>query len=146
MDQLKSAAKKAGILLGILYVFEAIFKTGPLFLLWPIIGGVFATYFLARQQGPIRARDGAAVGARAGVLGGIVLLVVGVPAVYALLLAIAPDQLQAEMSKLSLPLPRNLFLLIFSIAASYALGGLLLATAGGILASFVFRRGRPLPA
>lgn len=140
MEQQKRAAKRAGVLLGILYVFEAIFKTGPLFLLWPVLGGGVAAYFLVRQQGRIRAREGAAVAARAASLGGVILLVIGVPAVYAVLLAVAPNQLQAEMSKSSLPFPQNLFLLIAAIATVYALAGLALAVAGGTVASFVFRK------
>lgn len=119
----------AGLPLGLLYMFEAVFATGILFALWPVLGGLFAAGLVKWSgAGRLTAGSGAQAGAKAGVVGGLVLLIVGSPLTYYLMQRLGEEPgffgITFDLS------PLATLLMIFGI---YALFGILVAAATGAL-------------
>jgi hypothetical protein len=135
------AAVTAGIVLGLLYVVETLLKTGILFLVWPIIGGALASYLYTRKStASVGAGEGAKLGAQAGAIGGLILILVGAPLTYFVLSAVAGDAAEQQLRQAGLSLPFGSFLLVLMGTLIYAVGGLVIATISGIVAALIFRK------
>lgn len=69
-----------GVLLGILSVIPFVGAVNACCCLWAILGGALASnLYIKNSPTPANAGDGAALGAMAGVVGGAVYLILGVP-------------------------------------------------------------------
>jgi hypothetical protein len=69
-----------GVLVGILSALPFINFVNVCCCLWAILGGALASYLYIRSSvTPVRAGDGAILGALAGVVGGLIYIVVGIP-------------------------------------------------------------------
>ena len=119
----------AGIALGILYMFEAVFATGILFAVWAILGGIFAAALTKWDPAmALTPGTGARAGARAGLVGGLVLLVVGTPITYFLLRELGEEP---GLFGTTLGLPKLATLLLLFLAYA-AFGTAVAAAAGGL--------------
>ncbi|HZF93718.1 MAG TPA: hypothetical protein VEZ20_02480 [Allosphingosinicella sp.] len=128
----------AGLGLGLLYMVEAVLSTGIFFLVWPILGGVFAAGLARSRSASFGAGAGARSGARAGLVGGLVLLVAGTPITYALLRHLGEEP-GFFGSTLDLgPIPALLVMF-----AGYGLFGLLVAAGTGALVGLFAGSARP---
>ena len=69
-----------GIVLGILSSIPFVNFANACCCLWAILGGLLATYlYVKNSPTPVNAGDGAIVGALAGVVGGLIALILGIP-------------------------------------------------------------------
>lgn len=82
MSTTKHPALISGILLGGLFLGNAMINHSHAWpLVWPVLGGALAVY-LAAREGPVRPLQGIGVGAKAGLIGLAVILFVGTPLIY----------------------------------------------------------------
>ena len=69
-----------GVVLGVLSVIPFVSAVNICCCLWAILGGALASYlYIKNSPTPANAGDGAALGAMAGVIGGVVYLILGIP-------------------------------------------------------------------
>ena len=128
----RRAATIAGLALGVLYLFEAVIATGVFFALWPILGGIFAAGLAGwDRDAQLTAGVGARAGARTGLVGGAVLLILGTPLTYFLLQRLGEQPGMFGMTFGVGMLPS--LLIIFSI---YALFGVVTAAAAGAVTGY----------
>lgn len=74
-----------GVVLGVLSVIPFVSAGNICCCLWAILGGMLATYlYVKNSPTPANAGDGAVLGAIAGVVGGLIYLIVGIPIAYAM--------------------------------------------------------------
>lgn len=126
----------AGIALGILYVFEALFATGILFAAWPILGGVFAAALMKwNSETRLTPGSGAAAGAKAGLIGGAILLIVGTPLTRYLMEKVNQEPKFFGVEFDLAPIPT--LMVMFAI---YALAGMLVAAAAGAITGLLAGR------
>lgn len=119
----------AGLALGILYLFEAVFSTAILFAAWPILGGLFAAALVRwNPAARLTPGSGAQAGAKAGLVGGLVLLVVGTPLTFYLM-----QQLGEEPGFFGITFDLSPIVTLLVMFGIYALFGTLLAAAAGAL-------------
>lgn len=121
-------ARTAGLALGILYLVEAVFATGILFAIWPILGGIFAAALLRWSPDRLTPGAGAKAAAKAGLIAALVLLICGTPLTYFLLQHLGEEPGAFGIS-LGLPLVSTLLILL----AAYSLLGIVVAAAAGAL-------------
>ena len=122
-----------GIVLGVLYLVESVMKTGLLFLVWPVIGGALAAYLYARNaQPPVPASEGAKVGALAGIIGGLILVIIGTPLIYLVL-----SEVNARLTIFGQNLPLDGISLILGVTLIYAGLGLIIATVSGLVTMLI---------
>jgi len=105
--------------------------------IWAIGGGLLAGFlYIKNSPTPVPTGDGAIVGALAGVVGGLIYLVIGLP--LALVFGAAEMEAQFRRSGIQMPFSGTLLLVIGALIA--ALGLLVLATLGGLLSIPIFEK------
>ncbi len=106
--------------------------------LWPIAAGVLATMFYVKESAtPATVADGAMVGAIAGVVGGLIYMVVGLPLTY---LIVGVTAIDAQVRQLSPDFPiAGPVLLIVSGLIGFVVF-VVLATLGGVLGIPIFEK------
>ena len=136
----------AGAALGLLFVITVLISAVPIFgqlagccnCLWPIAGGVLATMLYVKgSPTPATILDGAVLGALAGVIGGLIYLIIGLPISY---LLTGVEAMDAQIRQLSPEFP-------LSGIAVMVLGGIVgfvifvvLATIGGLVGVPIFEK------
>jgi hypothetical protein len=74
-----------GVVLGILSVIPFVSAVNICCCLWAIVGGALASYlYIKSSPAPVSAGDGAMLGALAGVIGGAIYLILGIPIAMAM--------------------------------------------------------------
>lgn len=106
--------------------------------LWPIAAGVLATMFYVKESAtPATVADGAMVGAIAGVVGGLIYLIIGLPLSF---LIVGVNALDTQMRQLSPDFPiAGVALLIVSGLIGFVVF-VVLATLGGVLGIPIFEK------
>ena len=105
--------------------------------IWAIAGGGLAGFlYIKNSPTPVPTGDGAIVGALAGVVGGLIYLVIGLP--IALVFGAAEMEAQFRRSGIQMPLSGTMLLVVGAFIA--ALGLLVLATLGGLLSIPIFEK------
>ena len=105
--------------------------------LWSIGGGVLAAFiYIKGSSVPVKIGDGALVGGLAGVVGGILYLIINVP--LTLLIGMAALGAQLRQTGLNLPVPPFVLVIISSIITAVILA--VLAALGGIIGVAIFEK------
>jgi hypothetical protein len=139
-DKLKPALL-GGLIVGVL---SAIPFINYCCCIWSIGGGALAAYiYIKGSPVPVTTGDGAVVGGLAGVVGGILYLIIGLP--IALLFGMAAIQQQLTRSGVELPISGFLFAVVAGIFVAVILA--VLATVGGLIGVAIFekRKGNGVP-
>lgn len=144
-DKLKPALLGGGAL-GLLLVVTVLLSAIPIMgriigccnCLWPIGAGVLATMFYVKgSPTPATIADGAILGALAGVVGGLIYLVIGLPLTY-LIHGVAQMDMQMRQFNPDFPITGVLLLLIGGIFGFVVF--VVLATIGGIIGVPIFEK------
>jgi hypothetical protein len=112
--------------------------------IWAIGGGALAGFlYIKSSPTQVPTGDGAIVGALAGVVGGLIYLIIGLP--IALLFGAAEMEAQFRRSGIQMPFSGTALLVVGAFIAALCL--LVLATLGGVLSIPIFekRKGDVLP-
>jgi hypothetical protein len=105
--------------------------------IWSIGGGVLAAFLYIKSSPiPVKTGDGAVVGGLAGVVGGIIYLVIGLP--IALLFGMAAMTEQLNRSGVQIPVSGALLMILSAIIGAIVLA--LLATLGGVIGVAIFEK------
>ena len=105
--------------------------------IWAIGGGALAGFlYIKSSPTPVPTGDGAIVGALAGVVGGLIYLIIGLP--IALLFGAAEMESQFRRSGIQMPFSGTLMLVVGALIAALCL--LVLATLGGVLSIPIFEK------
>jgi hypothetical protein len=105
--------------------------------IWSIGGGVLAAYlYIKSSPTPVTMGDGAIVGGLAGIVGGIIYLIIGLP--IAILFGMAAMTEQLSRSGVQLPFSGTLLMIVAGIIGAIILA--VLATLGGIIAVAIFEK------
>jgi hypothetical protein len=105
--------------------------------IWSIGGGALAAYlYIKSSPVPVGTGDGAMVGGLAGVVGGIIYLILGLP--IALVFGMAAMQDSLNRSGVDLPISGFLLMVVAAIVGAIILA--LLATLGGIIGVAIFEK------
>jgi hypothetical protein len=105
--------------------------------IWSIGGGALAAYlYIKSSPMPVSMGDGAMVGGLAGVVGGIIYLVIGLP--IAILFGMAAMQEQLTRSGVELPFSGIALMIVSGIVGAIILA--VLATLGGIIGVAIFEK------
>jgi hypothetical protein len=141
-NKLKPALLGGGAL-GLLLVITVIIESFVPFIgccncLWPIGAGVLATMFYVKESAtPAKVADGAIVGAIAGVVGGLIYLVIGLPLSF---LIVGVSALDAQMRQLMPNFPlAGVAMLIVSGLIGFVIF-VVLSTLGGVLGIPIFEK------
>ena len=113
--------------------------------IWSIGGGVLAAFlYIKSSPTPVTMGDGAMVGGLAGVVGGIIYLIIGLP--IAIFFGMAAMTEQLTRSGVELPFSGTLLMVVAGIIGAIIL--VVLATLGGIIGVAIFekRKGNAAPA
>jgi hypothetical protein len=106
--------------------------------LWPIAAGVLATMFYVKESAtPATVADGAMVGAIAGVVGGLIYMVVGLPLTYLIVGVTAMDSQVRQLSP-DFPIAGAALLIVGGLIAFVMF--VVLATLGGVLGIPIFEK------
>ena len=136
MAEKSKSAVTAGIILGILFLIAALIQNAwwiPIVL--PLLCGALAVY-LASRKAPVAVGEGAKFGAVAGIIGGLILVVIGAPLVYFVVRSLTDIEAQMRQSGLNLPGGGLGFLIVYTLI--YAGIGVVLASIGGLIAAPIF--------
>jgi hypothetical protein len=112
--------------------------------IWSIGGGALAAYlYIKSSPTPVTMGDGAIVGGLAGVVGGIIYLIIGLP--IAIFFGMAAMTEQLTRSGVELPFSGTLLMVVAGIIGAIIL--VVLATLGGIIGVAIFekRKGNAAP-
>jgi hypothetical protein len=105
--------------------------------IWSIGGGALAAYlYIKSSPVPVGTGDGAMVGGLAGVVGGIIYLILGLP--IAILFGMAAMQDSLNRSGVELPFSGTLLMIVAGIVGAIILA--LLATLGGVIGVAIFEK------
>ena len=105
--------------------------------IWGIGGGALAAFLYIKNSSiPVKTGDGAVVGGLAGVFGGIIYLILGLP--LAIFFGMAAMEEQLTRSGVSLPFSGVLLIIIGGIIGAVILA--LLATLGGVIGVAIFEK------
>jgi len=105
--------------------------------IWGIGGGALAAFlYIKSSTVPVRTGDGATVGALAGVIGGIIYLILGLP--IAIFFGMAAMEEQLTRSGVSLPFSGVLLIIVAGIVGAIILA--ILATLGGVIGVAIFEK------
>ena len=141
-NKLKPALMGGGAL-GLLLVITVIIGSFVPFVgccncLWPIAAGVLATMFYVKESAtPATMADGAMLGALAGVVGGLIYLVVGLP-LSVLINGIATMDAQVRQFNPNFPIGGVVLLIVSGIIGFIIF--VVLATLGGVLGIPIFEK------
>jgi hypothetical protein len=105
--------------------------------IWAIGGGALAAFlYIKSSTVPVRTGDGATVGALAGVIGGIIYLILGLP--IAIFFGMAAMEEQLTRSGVSLPFSGVVLIIVAGIIGAIILA--ILATLGGVIGVAIFEK------
>ena len=105
--------------------------------IWSIGGGLLAGFlYIKSSPTPVSVGDGAIVGGLAGVVGGVIYLILGLP--IALVFGMAAMQDQLNRSGVELPISGFLLMIVSGILCAIFLA--VLATLGGLIAVPIFEK------
>jgi hypothetical protein len=105
--------------------------------IWSIGGGLLAAYlYIQSSPTPVAMGDGAIVGGLAGVVGGIIYLIIGLP--IALLIGATAMEEQFTQRGVQLPLSGTVLMIVAGIFGAIILA--VLATLGGIIGVAIFEK------
>ena len=105
--------------------------------IWSIGGGVLAAYlYIKSSPTPVGMGDGAMVGGLAGVVGGIIYLIVGLP--IAMVFGAAAMEEQFVRAGVQLPVSGMILIILAGIVGAILLA--VLATLGGIIGVAIFEK------
>jgi hypothetical protein len=141
-NKLKPALMGGGAL-GLLLVITVVISSFVPFIgccqcLWPIAAGVLATMFYVKESAtPATMADGAMLGALAGVVGGLIYLVIGLP-LSVLINGIAAMDAQVRQLNPDFPIGGVVLLIIGGIVGFVIF--VVLATLGGVLGIPIFEK------
>jgi hypothetical protein len=108
--------------------------------IWAIGGGLLAgMLYIKESPAPVPTGQGAVVGALAGVVGGIIYLIIGIP--VALIFGAAQMEEAFARSGVRMPFSGTLLLLVGTLVAAVCL--LVLAILGGLLSVPIFEKRKP---
>lgn len=141
-DKLKPALI-GGLVAGILSVIPIVATCGCL---WAIGGGVLAGFlYIPKSPTPVKAGEGAILGALAGVVGAVIRIVIGIPLNYAMA---ANMGLEEQLERMNVQVPVSGMMLIVLGAVLGAIFAIALSTVGGLIAVPLFEKrkdGPPAP-
>ena len=136
-----------GVLLVLTALISGVTKVGFLGCcncLWPIAGGLLATLlFIRGSQIPAKVSDGAVVGLLAGVIGGLIYLVVGLPISY-FVAGFAAMDAQIRQINPNFPLSGVAMLIIGGIIGFIIF--IVLSIIGGLIAVPIFEKRKGMDA
>ncbi|HSS22720.1 MAG TPA: hypothetical protein VLL54_21790 [Pyrinomonadaceae bacterium] len=105
--------------------------------IWSIGGGALAAFlYIKESQTRVQMGDGAMVGGLAGVVGGIIYLIIGLP--IALLFGVAAMSEQLNRSGVQMPISGPILMIVSAIIGAIILA--LLATLGGVIGVAIFEK------
>ena len=105
--------------------------------IWGIGGGALAAFlYIKSSTVPVKTGDGATVGGLAGVIGGIIYLILGLPIAIFFGMAAMEDQL--TRSGVSLPFSGVVLIIVAGIVGAIILA--ILATLGGVIGVAIFEK------
>ena len=105
--------------------------------IWSIGGGALAAFlYIKSSPVPVKMGDGAMVGGLAGVVGGIIYLILGLP--IAILFGMAAMQDSLRSSGVDLPISGPILMIVAGIVGAIILA--LLATLGGVIGTAIFEK------
>jgi hypothetical protein len=138
MNNKLKAALLGGLLVG---VFSAVHSLIPIIsmccCIWSIIGGALAALiYIKGSPTPVQMGEGAMVGGLAGVVGGIIYVLIYLP--IALLWGMATMQEQLDRSGVHLPFSGSILMVVGSLIGAVLLA--LLATLGGVIGTAIFEK------
>lgn len=106
--------------------------------IWGIVGGALAGFlYIKGSPTPVAIGDGAMVGGLAGVVGGILFLLINLP-ITILIFGVASMGSQFKQAGVDLPFPPVVVFILSSLITAVIL--VVLATLGGILAVAIFEK------
>ena len=143
-DKIKPALLGGGAL-GLLLVFTVLLSALPFgrFVgccncLWPIAAGVLATMFYVKNSPkPATIADGAILGALAGVVGGLIYLVIGLPLSF-LIMGVGAMEAQMRQFNPEMAIPGALLMIIGGLIGFVVF--VVLATLGGVIGIPIFEK------
>lgn len=105
--------------------------------IWSIGGGALAAFLYVKGSSvPVKIGDGAIVGALAGVFGGIIYLILGLP--LTIFFGMAAMEEQLSRSGVALPFSGVILIIVAGIVGAIILA--LLATLGGVIGVAIFEK------
>jgi hypothetical protein len=105
--------------------------------IWSIGGGALAAYlYIKSSPTPVAMGEGAMVGGLAGVVGGIIYLVIGLPIAILFGMAAMTDQLTRQ--GVQLPISGAILMVVAGIVGAIILA--VLATLGGVIGTAIFEK------
>jgi len=105
--------------------------------IWGIGGGALAAFLYIKSSPiPVKMGDGAIVGGLAGVVGGVLFLIINLP--ITILIGVAALGSQLRQAGVDLPLPPVVLVIISSIVTAVILA--VLATLGGVIGVAIFEK------
>jgi hypothetical protein len=141
-DKIKPALMGGGAL-GLLLVITVLISSFVPFIgccncLWPIAAGVLATMFYVKGSStPATVVDGAIIGALAGVIGGLIYLVIGLPLSY---LINGVEVMDAQMRQFNPNFPIAGVVLLFVGGIIGFVIFVILSTLGGVIGVPIFEK------
>jgi hypothetical protein len=143
-NKLKPALIGGGAL-GLLLVFTVLISAVPFLrfagccnCLWPIAGGLLATMLYVKgSPTPATILDGTIVGALAGVIGGVIYLIIGLPITY-LMVGVEAMEMQMRQFGSDFPLTGVVLLLISGFVGFVIF--VVLSTIGGLIGVPIFEK------
>lgn len=138
MNNKLKPALLGGLIVGILSAIHSLIPIVSLCCcIWSIIGGALAAFiYIKSSPTPVQMGEGAMVGGLAGVVGGIIYVVVYLP--IALLWGMATMQEQLNRSGVQLPFSGSILMVVGSLIGAVVL--VLLATLGGVIGTAIFEK------
>ena len=138
MNNKLKPALLGGLIVGILSAIHSLIPIVSLCCcIWSIIGGALAAFmYIKSSPTPVQMGEGAMVGGLAGVVGGILYIIIYLP--IALLWGLATMQQQLDRSGVNLPFSGSILMVVGSLIGAIAL--ILLATLGGVIGTAIFEK------
>jgi hypothetical protein len=138
MNNKLKAALLGGLLVG---VFSAVHSLIPIVsmccCIWSIIGGALAAFiYIKGSPTPVQMGEGAMVGGLAGVVGGVIYVIIYLP--IAILWGMATMEEQLNRSGVQLPFSGSILMVVASIIGAVLI--ILLATLGGVIGTAIFEK------
>ncbi len=135
MNSKMKPALLGGLIVGIL---SAIPFVNYCCCIWGIGGGALATYlYIKGSTTPVRPGDGAMIGGLAGIFGGLIYLIIGVPLAY---LIAGPAAMEEQLAKAGVNIPFSGALLFIVAGIVGAIVLIILSVLGGLIAVPIFEK------
>jgi len=135
MNSKLKPALLGGLIVGI---FSAIPFVNYCCCIWGIGGGALATYlYIKGSTTPVRPGDGAMIGGLAGIFGGLIYLIIGVPLAY---LIAGPAAMEEALAKAGVNIPFSGALLFIVAGIVGAIVLIILSVLGGLIAVPIFEK------